>query len=597
MTIAMTFKKNIEILQTIDPELAKAIIRADRSEDIKVFTSKKGGYSLKIGNIALHSLYDPVKEAKDWAGYCEQSFKTAPGIVVFGLGLGYHIVELSKRTGVDLVVFEPRLGILKTAFELVDLSSILSRIRIITGDKIPDLCKGFIILEHKPSLNLNPEYFERLSSRLRVLQKIKRGLRIMVVSPIYGGSFPVAQFCDTALRNLGHHVDFVDNRIYKDPFLAIDCMTSDKTHQNQLREMFINYVSEAIIARCNEFKPDLILALAQAPLSVGALQKLKDNKVPTIFWFVEDFRLMEYWQDIAPLYDYFFTIQKGEFFDRLKDKGIRNFSYLPLAASLDVHKKVELTEDESGAYGSDISFVGAGYRNRRRFFAGLLDFQFRIWGNEWDLTSPVERCIQRSGERVETEEIVKIFNAARININLHSSTYHDGVNPYGDFVNPRAFEIAACGGFQLVDYRSELPELFEAGKEIVCFKDIDDLKRKIRYYLNNPDEREEIALSGKERVLREHTYEHRMKRMLDLIFEKGYEPPVWKTEMQDVETLRDTAHGNQELEEYLERFADEGSIGLEDIIRDIQTQDGSLSKVEKMFLLMNTLKAAYTRRG
>lgn len=29
----------------------------------------------------------------------------------------------------------------------------------------------------------------------------------------------------------------------------------------------------------------------------------------------------------------------------------------------------------------------------------------------------------------------------------------DGVEPYGDFVNPRTFESAACGAFQLVDSR------------------------------------------------------------------------------------------------------------------------------------------------
>ena len=409
----------------------------------------------------------------------------------------------------------------------------------------------------------------------------------MVVSPIYGGSYPVAKFCERALINLGHKVDFLDNGIYNDALLSIDQITTNKAHQDQLKEMLINFVSEAVIARCNESMPDLILSLAQAPLSIYSLQKLKDNKVPTALWFVEDFRVQKYWQDVAPLYDYLFTIQRGEFFERLRDRGVKNFCYLPLAASMVAHKEIGLTAEELESYGSDISFVGAGYRNRRKFFEGLLDLDFKIWGNEWDLNTPIGRCIQRSGERIETEETVKIFNAAKININLHSSPYHDGVNPYGDFVNPRTFEIAACGGFQLVDYRSELPDLVEIDKEIVCFRGIDDLRQKIKYYLDNPGKRKEIALTGKERVLREHTYEQRMKAMMDFIIESGYEPPVWKRDTQDVETLIDAAKGNGELVEYLMRFSKKSDIGLGDIIGEIQKGDGDLTRVEKIFLLMN----------
>lgn len=582
--------KNIETLKTVDRRLAEAITRTSSAEDINIIISKKGLPSLKIGNITLHSLYDPVKEAEDWIRYYHERIRNTSSIIILGFGLGHHISGLSEVVDADLIVYEPRLDILKTAFEYTDFTHLFPRLRIMTGYEIPETGKDFIILEHKPSVSLNPDYFEKIRLRL------KAGLRIMVVSPIYGGSFPIAQFCENALRNLGYKVDFVDNSIYKEALLSIDRITSNKTHQGQLREMLINFASEAIIARCNEFKPALILALAQAPLTAGSLQKLNHNKIPTAFWFVEDFRLMEYWQGVAPLYDYFFTIQRGKFFDRLKERGVKNSSYLPLAAPPDIHKKVELAEDELKTYGSDVSFVGAGYRNRRKFFEGLLDLDFKIWGNEWDLNSPVGRCIQRSGKRIDTEEIVKIFNAAKININLHSSTYHNGVNPYGDFVNPRTFEILACGGFQLVDHRSLLPELFEIDKEIVCFKDINDLRDKIQYYLKNPDEREEIALAGRARVLREHTYEQRIKEMLDFIFENGYELPEWRPEAQDVDLLIDAAKDNKELKGYLERFINKGSIGIKDIIIDIQSGDGNLSRVERVFLLADALERDFRKR-
>ncbi|VAX27369.1 Two-component response regulator W [hydrothermal vent metagenome] len=589
----MIFNDNIELFATINPEIAGAIVSARKRDELHILTTRNGLPCIKAGNITLHSLYNPLKEAESWVEHYREETDNSSLICVLGFALGYHILELCKTTHADIFVFEPRVDILKTAFELMDLTSVLSRIRFITDDAIPRLRKDFVVVEHKPSVNLNPEYFGKIRSRLNVLRNIRRGLKIMVVGPIYGGSLPIAGYCARALSNLGHEVDFVDNSRYKDVFLSIDSITDDKMHRDRLREMFINFVSETVIARCGEIKPDLVFALAQAPLTESSLQKLMDSKIPTAFWFVEDFRVMDYWQRVAPFYDYFFTIQKGQFFESLRGIGVKNFSSLPLAAAMDIHEKKELSGDELKIYGSDVSFVGAGYYNRRKFFEGLLDFDFRIWGNEWNLNSPLGRCIQRSGERMDTEDIVKIFTASKINVNLHSSTYHEGVNPYGDFVNPRTFEISSCEGFQLVDARTEIQELFKVGEEIVCFKDLSDLRRKIRYYLNNPDERKAIAGRAMERVKKDHTYELRMKEMLDLIVSMGYDFPPWHSEGEVVEELVDAAGMETELGRYLARFTDKGKVELGDIVEDIRAGEGALSGVEKIFLLMDSIQQQY----
>ncbi|NOZ26200.1 MAG: glycosyltransferase [Nitrospirae bacterium] len=593
----MMFEDNIGLLRSTDPELASLLSASGRREGLQELSSREGLPSIRAGSITLHSLYDPLKEAESWIEHYRERVDGAPEICVLGFGLGYHVLELCRSTTADIVVFEPDMGILKAAFELMDLASVIPRVRFVTGTELPRLKKGFVVLEHIPSVTLNPEYFKRMRYMLSVLGSIRRGLKIMVVGPIYGGSLPVAGYCAKALENLGHEVEFVDNSRYKDIFLSIDRITDNKAHQGQLKEMFVHFVSESVVARCGEFKPDLVFALAQAPLTGDSLQKLRDIKVPTAFWFIEDFRLMNYWQRIAPFYDYFFTIQKGEFFERLRQMGLRNFYYLPLAASVDTHRKATITEDEMKTYGSDISFVGAGYHNRRKLFEGLVDFDFKIWGNEWDLGSTLGRFIQRSGDRIGTEEIVKIFNATKININLHSSTYHNGVNPYGDFVNPRTFEIAACEGFQLVDYRSEMLALFKVGEELVCFEDLNDLRHKIRYYLHDPDKRMEIARKGNARVRKDHTYELRMEEMLDLVLSSGYELPPWHAEGEMVDTLVGAAGADTTLGRYLARFSEKGSLGLDDIVEEIRRGDGTLSDIEKIFLFMDSIKQQYTDRA
>jgi spore maturation protein CgeB len=58
-----------------------------------------------------------------------------------------------------------------------------------------------------------------------------------------------------------------------------------------------------------------------------------------------------------------------------------------------------------------------------------------------------------------------------------------------DGVNKRTFEIPACGGFQIITHNDAVSELFEISKEIVTYKNFDDLKTKINYYLDPENEK------------------------------------------------------------------------------------------------------------
>lgn len=583
----MFFRENLFVLKQVNPDLAESIEKLQAVDALEILETKTGLKSLRVENILLHSQYDPVKEAEEWVKHYEESINTGSLIFVLGFGLGYHILELCKKTQKEITVFEPRLEIIRAALESVCLTPVLERIRIVTDDKIPSFDKNTAILQHKPSVNISPDYFEHLLARLKSREGISKGIKILVVSPLYGGSYPIALYCSSTLKKMGHNVELIDNSRFSDAMFFAKEIAEDKPRYNRMIDMITSFLSEAVIAKCETFKPDLVFALAQSPLTVDCLKRLKNNNIPTAYWFVEDFRLMDYWKNIAGFYDYFFVIQKGDFSDEMKAAGIKNYHYLPLAASPDVHEKVEMPDAERDYYGSDISFVGAGYYNRRHLFKGLLDHDFRIWGTDWDMNSPLARCVQRSGERVDTDDIVKIFNASKININLHSSTYHNGINPFGDFVNPRTFEIASCGAFQLVDNRSALADLFEIGDEIIVFKDLEDLKQKIAYYLDHPAERERTAERAKQRVLRDHTYEHRMGEMLEYLADNGFIPALLEQEGEIVERLVEEAGRDTVLGEYLSKFPARERMTLSDIVREIEESEGDLNISETLFLTMS----------
>jgi spore maturation protein CgeB len=117
---------------------------------------------------------------------------------------------------------------------------------------------------------------------------------------------------------------------------------------------------------------------------------------------------------------------------------------------------------------------------------------------------------------VDTEDIVKIFNASRINNKppLRRAT-HEGVKPRRRLRETRGpSRSRACGGFQLVDRRKGLDRFFRIGEEVECFGSLAELRGKIARYLADPEERAAIAERGRRRVLRDHTYERRMEEMI-----------------------------------------------------------------------------------
>jgi spore maturation protein CgeB len=256
-----------------------------------------------------------------------------------------------------------------------------------------------------------------------------------------------------------------------------------------------------------------------------------------------------------------------------------------MAALPGTHEPGRLSANDIDRYGSAVSFVGAGYRNRRNFLARLTSLDLRVWGNEWEGSPAVlEEVIQEKGRRVTTEETVKIFRGSQINLNLHSSPHHEAVDPHGDFVNPRTFEIAGCRAFQLVDRRSLLPDLFNE-QEIVVFDDLKDAKEKIDHFLSDEKDRRRYAEKAHQRVLREHTYSLRMKELLGTLYEQGLEG-----------RRAEFGHGQErgetfppELREYLCQYSNHSVPDLEEIVRAIRRKK-EVTWEDRVFLTLMAFK-------
>jgi spore maturation protein CgeB len=226
---------------------------------------------------------------------------------------------------------------------------------------------------------------------------------------------------------------------------------------------------------------------------------------------------------------------------------------------------------------------------------GLLDLGLRVWGTEWEGSGVLEAAVQRGGARIPTDDCVRIFNATDVNVNLHSSTWVDGVDPRGDYVNPRTFELAACGAFQLVDARALLPACF-APDELTTFATADALRDAVRDWLGRPDDRRAVALAARERVLAEHTYRHRMQTLLAQVAARDAARLRTRPRRATVGEVA-AGEGDTTLGRFLGELPPETPFTLDGVVAQVQRRAGELSEPEAVFLFLHQFDELYVKEA
>lgn len=593
-------EQNLRALRARDAALAEAIEAASPLSAAPEPT-RTGALTLCSGGVLLHNRHDPVREATRWAADQRARLGDDAGTaVVLGFGLGYHLDALAAAWTGRIAVVEPDLALLRTAFAARDLTALLARITVLPEAPAAELLDRWtpvVVLAHAPSLLREGAALRTVKERVAgraVLGRVR--LKILVVSPLGGGSYPITGYCARALGELGHDVTVLDLAPFAAGMDALPRFTPKVGARRIVQEAFGRFLGAGILAAVEAAKPDVLLAMAQAPLDASVLDEIGRRGVVRAFWFVEDHRLFPYWRDVVGAYDHFFVIQQGQFLAEAGRLSNDRAVYLPLAADPSVHRPLALSAAERVELGAPVSFVGAGYRNRRIVFRSLLDLGLRVWGTEWDGAGLVEAALQRDGARISTADSVRIFNATDVNLNLHSSTYVDGVDPRGDFVNPRTFELAAAGAFQLIDHRALLPSLFEPGGEVVTFTDPDALRGLTRHYLDHPEERAVVAAAARRRVLREHTYRHRMQTLLETVCARDGDRLLARPR---AETVADAARreGETPLGTLLRRLPPETPFTLDGMVQRLLRHEGDLSEAEALILFLHQFDEMYVQEA
>jgi spore maturation protein CgeB len=411
-------------------------------------------------------------------------------------------------------------------------------------------------------------------------------LRIVVPTPLYGGSMPVAYHAADALRDLGHEVEVLKYDQHYGLYQRCGESARDSESRHLMQGTFAVLLADLTADTAIKSAADLVWYTAQSPVSVKSLRLLRAEGIKTSFWFVEDIRRFDYWKHLVQEFDVVFTIQVGEVKEAIINAGARRVEYLPMAVNPKLHRTLQLNADDATRYGSEVSFVGAGYRNRVRLFELLRIDDLKLWGNDWP--DKWQAKLQESGRRVTPEETCSIYNASRINLNIHSSVNGELLE-VGDFVNPRTFEIAACGAFQIVNEQVPLSDMFDLKNELNAVRTVNELKDSIQYYSSHPLERKDMAQAAQQRVLREHTYRHRMQHALRCLGLTNVVAQKMNT-LPTIADLKTAAWGDTEMQTFLSQFPDNNLARLEELVAQIPAGERDLTRAELLILLMKEFR-------
>lgn len=151
---------------------------------INVIKTKEGNYTLSINGVFLHSKYYPSKEAERFVENNLDKIKAKEFILIYGIGLGYHLKEIMSLVDENCKVFafDADMEVIKKNEELGMLTELKKdkRIQLFYGynkvffqemSKKMDLVEDIII--YKPSIRTLPLEYEDLINILNSYELAK----------------------------------------------------------------------------------------------------------------------------------------------------------------------------------------------------------------------------------------------------------------------------------------------------------------------------------------------------------------------------------------------------------------------------------------
>lgn len=176
-----------------------------------------------------------------------------------------------------------------------------------------------------------------------------------------------------------------------------------------------------------------------------------------------------------------------------ESEGVKNCYHIIQGVDPHIFKPVE----QLYKYRADISFIGTKTKERDHYKELLENegFKVRFYGYGY-------------GNEVVEEEFASVCSSSKFMLSLN--TYN---NLHTEYFSNRLMRYLACGVCTVhLDETGTLNKYFEDYKDIIYFSDDVSLMNALLFTKN--EDIGKIAFSGRERVLKEHTWDHKIRDIL-----------------------------------------------------------------------------------
>ena len=275
---------------------------------------------------------------------------------------------------------------------------------------------------------------------------------------------------------------------------------------------------QAVLAVCQKWKPDYILATGIAPLDQAILKKLGALGTYRINYLTDDpwnsSHRANWFMRALPSYDIIVSVRRTNLED-LYSIGCKKVFYLPFAYQPNIHFPEEPASlEEKSQLSSDIIFAGGGDIDRVPYITALLQTGVKValYGTYWDR---FQQTRDHTHGQANISTLRKAITCSKVALCLVRRANRDGNSM-------RTFELPAIGACMLVEETQEHREIFGNNREcVVYFNGTDQMVDQLKWLLENNDERARLKKAAHERITQgHHTYKDRLLTIFEAVNKK-----------------------------------------------------------------------------
>lgn len=272
-------------------------------------------------------------------------------------------------------------------------------------------------------------------------------------------------------------------------------------------------MNKMLINTAIEFQPDLVQFGKCASVSSAAVREIKEATNACMIHFYGDYRpkVMSWVRNIGKYADWTLLYhQDEELAEAHRQAGCKRVGFWWVGADPEEFYPRETGKDYDVIFMANAPSGGTGQdMDRYSLIKAITDegFQLHLFGRGWKLKDI--KNVHRHRPAYLSDFALE---CSRAKIALGFNT--NQVKMYTSW--RRVFHSMASGTFFLSRYFPGLETIFENGKHLAWFKSIPEAVELVKYYVEHPRARKQVAKNGRSEVLKHHTWDHRIAELLIL---------------------------------------------------------------------------------